>query len=239
MSYRRIVGCLALISLWGCETPGPIGEDPAVEVADLSSLPSPNLGPDGSLPGYLTIGSLDRLSIAVYGVPDLSTEVQIDDSGYFRFPLIGEVRASGRQPSEVARAIETALRGRYVRDPYVTVNITERPAQMITIGGEITNPGRYPVIGETSLMEAVALGGGMSEFSRLDDVLVFREVGTQRYIGVYNFEAIQRGNYPDPAVYPDDIIMVGDSPNRRLIRDIIQIAPLVTTPLILLERTLD
>jgi len=51
-------------------------------------------------------------------------------------------------------------------------------------------------------------------------------------------EAIQRGNYADPRIYPEDIVMVGDSPSRRRLLSLVSLAPLVTTPLFLLERLL-
>jgi len=61
-------------------------------------------------------------------------------------------------------------------------------------------------------------------------------VSGRRYIGAYNIQAIQRGNYEDPAVYPDDIVVVGDSPNRRRLDSILRFAPLLSTSAILIDR---
>jgi polysaccharide export outer membrane protein len=241
MSVLKGAGLLVLlcISMAGCASPGPVGLAPSIQEADLSALPAPGVSDRLAATDPLEIAPLDTITVTVFGVSDLSQTIQVGADGNFRYPLIGTVSAAGRAPAQIEREIEDRLRGRYVREPYVNLAIGERKSQFITVGGEVAAPGQYALNGQTTLLEAVTLGGGTSEFAKLSDVLIFRTIDSQRYIGVYDLEAIQRGNYADPRIYPDDIIMVGDSPNRRLIRDIIQVAPLVTTPLILLERTLD
>ncbi len=222
--------------LAACSSPGPIGQDPGVAVADLSSLPTPgaedySAGPQGDV-----ARPLDVLTINVFGVSDLDRTVRVGAGGFFEYPLIGAVQANGRSLAEIAYELETRLSGGYVRQPDVTVEYGERAGQIFTIGGEVGSPGQYRLIQATTLMEAVAIGGGTTEYSQLDEVLVFREVGGQRFIGVYDMKAIQRGNYPDPQIYAHDVVMVGDSPNRRLIADVLQYTQLVTSPLILLDR---
>ena len=81
-------------------------------------------------------------------------------------------------------------------------------------------------------MRAVATAGGASEFARLNDVVVFRTVGTQRYAALYNLALIRRGAYADPEIFASDIVVVGDSQARRLFRDILAAAPLITAPII-------
>src|SRR5690606_2034830 len=91
------------------------------------------------------IGPSDRLAIDVFGVPDLTREVQVDAGGRLAFPLIGVIDASGLTPGTLATEIEDRLRGRYVRDPQVTVNLKETTNQMVTVDGQVTRPGMYPV----------------------------------------------------------------------------------------------
>ena len=88
----------------------------------------------------------------------------------------------------------------------------------------------------TTLVRSVNLAGGLSQLADSKDVLILRTVGGKRYIGVYNLAAIQRGNYTDPKVYSEDIIMVGDSAFRRSLQSIIQVLPLLTTSAILFDR---
>ena len=100
----------------------------------------------------------------------------------------------------------------------------------------MNKPGEFPVFGKQSLIRVVNQAGGMAEYAREDDVLIIRTVEGQRYIGAYNLGAIQRGNYADPVVYPNDIVIVGDSPNRRRLDGILQYAPLLSGSAILIDR---
>ena len=76
----------------------------------------------------------------------------------------------------------------------------------------------------------------LTDFAEVDDVLVMRKVDGQSYIGLYNIKAIQRGNYPDPVLYPNDIVTVGDSPARRRLQSIIPFVPILSTAAIIIDR---
>jgi polysaccharide biosynthesis/export protein len=183
------------------------------------------------------IGPFDKLSIDVFGIEELSAkEVQTDAGGRISFPLAGIIDAAGHTPGELEEMIEERLRGRFVRDPQVTVNLKETVSQVVTVDGQVKEPGLYPVIGRMTLMRAVATAKGASEFARLDDIVIFRTVNGQKMAALYNLKAIRRGFYNDPEVFANDVVVVGDSKARRLFRDALQIFPLLTTPLILLFR---
>ena len=170
----------------------------------------------------------------MFGIEDLSKkEVQTDASGRISFPLAGVVEAAGKTPAEVEDVLEERLRGRFVRDPQVTVNLKETVSQVITVDGQVKEPGLYPVIGRMTLMRAVATAKGTAEFAKLDDVVIFRTVKGQNMAALYNLKAIRNGAYADPEVYANDVVVVGDSAARRLFKDALQIVPLLTTPLIL------
>jgi polysaccharide export outer membrane protein len=106
----------------------------------------------------------------------------------------------------------------------------------VTVDGQVNKAGSYPVVGRMTLMRAVALAGGTTEFAKLEDVVVFRDVGNKKYVGIYNLEGIRRGNYADPEIFPNDIVIVGDSPQRRMFKDILQTFPALLSPIILLAR---
>lgn len=231
-----ILAFAATALLSACDKPGPVGTEPSIAVADLASLPTPSVQDYAAGAQGEVARPLDVLSIAVFGVPELTREVRVGAGGFFEYPLIGAVQANGRSLAEIGYELETRLSGAYVRDPDIIIEFGERAGQLFTVGGQVGEPGQYRIIQATSLMEAVAIGGGSTEYSQLDDVLVFREIDGQRYIGVYDMSAIQRGNYPDPQIYAHDVIMVGDSPNRRLLAEVLSYTSLITNPLILLER---
>lgn len=224
---------LAILSSCG---PSVIGTSPSVTVVSSENLPEPTRGDLLAANRPYLIGPFDKLTIDVFGIEDLTKEVQIDASGRLSFPLIGVIEAAGRTPGELSDEIERQLRGRYVRNPEVTVNLDETVSQVITVDGQVDKPGLYPVVGRITLMRAVATAGGTSEFARLSDVVIFRTVNGQQLAGLYNLKAIRRGNYNDPEVFANDVIIVGDSQARRIFKDVLQASPLLTTPLIVLTQ---
>ena len=202
----------------------------------MTELPPPTRGDLAVNSRPYLIGPFDKLNISVFGIEDLSGDVQADASGRVSVPLLGAVDAAGKTPAELADAIALGLRGRYVRDPQVTVNLKDTVSQVITVDGEVREPGLYPVIGKMSLMRAVATAKGTTEFAKLDDVVVFRTVNNQRLAALYSLAAIRRGTYGDPEIFANDVVVVGNSAARRLLKDVIAGASLITTPLIYLLR---
>ena len=183
------------------------------------------------------IGPFDKLVIDVFGIKELSEkEVQTDASGRISFPLAGTVEAAGKTPAEVEEVLEERLRGAYVRDPQVTVNLKETVSQVVTVDGEVKEPGLYPVVGKLTLMRAVATAKGATEFAALSNVTVFRTVKGQKMAALYSLKAIRNGIYDDPEVFANDVIVVGDSQARRIFKDVLQASPLITTPLLILFR---
>jgi polysaccharide export outer membrane protein len=120
-----------------------------------------------------------------------------------------------------------------VRNPQVTVNLKEAVSRVVTVEGQVNKPGLYPVVGRLSLMGAIAKAEGTDEFSKLDDVVVFRTVGGHRYAALYNLDAIRHGAYPDPEIYANDVVMVGESKARRLFKDILSVMPAMITPIVI------
>ncbi len=222
----------ALVSCGGSQL-GGAGNASDVKVVDQTALPEPmRIDLFEQNRPYL-IGPFDKLTIDVFGIEELSTkEVQTDAGGRISFPLAGIMEAAGKTPGELEVEIEDRLRGQYVRDPQVTVNLKETVSQVITVDGQVREPGLYPVIGKMTLMRAVATAKGTAEFAKLDDVVIFRTVNGQKLAALYNLKAIRRGFYNDPEVFANDVVVVGDSTARRLFKDALQLVPLLTTPLV-------
>lgn len=231
MRFLLSLALLPALALSACSNNPRIGGAPGLNVVN-GELPPPDATSVASRPYF--IGPFDKLHIDVFGIDALSDkEVQVDASGSMSFPLIGTLDISGKTPSEVATLIEERLRGQYIRNPQVTVNLKETVSQVMTIEGEVREPGLYPVVGRMTLLRAVATAKGTTEFTNPRDVVVFRTAGGQKYAALYDLGAIRNGVYSDPEVFANDIVMVGESRGRRLFKDMLSIAPLLTTPLII------
>ncbi|MFA7602116.1 MAG: polysaccharide biosynthesis/export family protein [Novosphingobium sp.] len=231
---RKIYPALILaIALTACGRHEPLVSTQRLTVVqDSATLPEPERTDLTAADRPALIGPLDTIEVDVFNVPDLSRELQVDASGRISMPLIGTIDARGKTASELADAIEDALRGRYVRNPEVTINIKSSVSQVVTVDGQVVEPGLYPVTNQMTLMRAVASAKGMTEFAREEDVVILRTVGGRKMAGLYNMSAIRRGAYDDPPIYANDVIVVGDSPQRRLFRDVVSLAPLLAAPLI-------
>ena len=235
MRTAILVSSLAMM-LAGCGRI-PLQSTPQLTVLrDNHTLPPPLRGDLTAEDRPALIGPLDTVQVDVFNVPDLSREIQVDASGRIAMPLIGTIDARGRTAAELAKAIDEALRGRYVRNPEVTINIKNSVSQVVTVDGQVVEPGLYPVTNEMTLMRVIASAKGLTEFARQDDVVILRTVSGQKLAGLYNIGAIRRGAYGDPPVYANDVIVVGDSPQRRLFRDLVALSPVLAAPLVAVFR---
>ena len=224
---------LVVLALPACVHREPLlSTDRLTVVQDSTTLPAPNRQDLTAPDRPALIGPLDTIQVDVFNVPDLSREMQVDASGRIAMPLVGTVDARGKTAQELAATVEAALRGRYVRAPEVTVNIKSSVSQVVTIDGQVVEPGLYPVTNQMTLLRTIASAKGLSEFARQEDVVILRTVNGHKMAGLYNIEAIRRGTYEDPPIFANDVVVVGDSPQRRMFRDFVSLAPLLAAPLI-------
>lgn len=233
VNNRLAVLATCLIVLSSCASEKFVGR-PDLQVVNQTSLPPPSRSDGFSASRGYVIGAQDTLNVAVYGAPDLSIDdLVVDASGNVAVPLIGEVPAGGMTPNELARAIEARLRGRYVRDPHVTVN-PQKVSQSLTVDGQVKRPGIYPVLGRMTLMRSIAQAEGLSDFADDNYVVVFRQVNGRKMAGLYDLRAIRQGMYDDPDIYANDVVFVGESAGRRTFQAVIQSSALLTAPIIAL-----
>lgn len=233
---RNIFGmAVAACALASCASQPPIQSAPGLTVIEgQSALPAPNRNDLVATDRIALVGPLDTIAVNIFGVPELSREMQVDAGGRIAMPLIGTIDAGGKTAAELARDIEQQLAGRYVRNPDVTVNIVSSVSQVVTVDGQVVEPGLYPVTNQMTLLRAIASARGLTEFAKQEDVVILRTVDGQRTAGLYNITAIRRGLYDDPSLYANDLVVVGDSPQRRLFRDLVGVAPLLAAPVIAL-----
>lgn len=232
--HLRTLALIASLTLSACsQSPKLGGPGSPVQISDFRSLPAPALQDmTGSQTDYL-IGPFDRLTVKVYPADELSREeVQVDGEGKLSFPLAGVIDAGGKSPREVEVMLKERLRAAYIRDPQVTVNLKETYTQVVTVDGEVAKPGRYPVYGNMSLMRAVASAEGLTEDAKQSDVVIFRTSGGQKLAALYNLKAIRRGAVEDPRIYPNDVIVVGESNARQLFTQILGVASTLSYPII-------
>ncbi|MYM32518.1 polysaccharide export protein EpsE [Duganella sp. CY15W] len=109
------------------------------------------------------LGPGDVLKISVYGSPDLATDTRVSDAGTITFPLLGPVEVNGLTASGAESKISSLLEsGGFVRKPQVNILITQIQNQQVSVIGQINRPGRYPIEGKRTVLDMLAVAGGIS-----------------------------------------------------------------------------
>ena len=157
--------------LGGCSAGPTLGQgSSAVRVA--TSLPPPDqTGMAVDLSSY-RIGPLDVIRVEVFGAPELTREAEVDAAGNFSMPLAGAVQAAGRTPAELINAIGDQLKGRYLRNPQISVNVVKSRPKVFTVDGAVKAPGNYPIIGKMTLQQAIATAQGADQIANLNNVVI-------------------------------------------------------------------
>lgn len=217
----------ACLMLGACASQsGYLKDLPASSATGLAAPTAADVALSGLDSGF-RIGAADRLDVRVIGFPEFSAEAQVDSAGRIQLPLVGDVAAAGLTPSELNEVLSAAYDRTYLRRPQVSVTVKEIRSRLVSIEGEVKQPGLFPIPGSMTLSRALALAEGPGEFAALNQVAVFRKVNGQQQAAIFDVQDIRLGKYEDPQIYPNDVIVVGSSSVRRLFRDIIQTAPFI------------
>lgn len=132
---------------------------------------------DGNSTYKLAAGDIIRIN--VFGEADLSFEqIRLTDAGTFSYPFIGEVRAQDKTGAEIEQILIEKLKGDYLVDPRISVNVLEY--REFFISGEVTKPGGYKFQPGLTLRRAVALAGGLTERASEGRISIIRDQDPSR-----------------------------------------------------------
>lgn len=162
LANRRVLAALCLLLLplltAACGTSAP----PVTE-AQRKALEA-----EAAAPPQLQAG--EKIHVTVYGEPTLSGDYQIDPSGFVSLPLAGTVKAAGLTQEELEQALTAKFASGYLKNPKITVGITEfRPFYIV---GEVDKPGAYPYTGGLTVLSAIAIAGGTTYRANQSRVLI-------------------------------------------------------------------
>jgi polysaccharide biosynthesis/export protein len=109
------------------------------------------------------LGPGDVVKVTVYQNPDLDTQARISDKGTINFPLIGEIEISGMDERDAEAKIRDALQnGQFVKYPQVTLIVEQYDSQEVSVLGEVRNPGKYSLSEGNTIIDIIALAGGIT-----------------------------------------------------------------------------
>lgn len=118
------------------------------------------------------IGPDDLLRISVYGYDDLKTEVRVSAEGKITFPLAGEIEAASKSVFELEKAIADRLeKNGYIQNAQVNISVLERVSQQISVLGYVNRPGRYSLNSDSTVLDLIAMAGGINDMGDMKAVL--------------------------------------------------------------------
>jgi polysaccharide export outer membrane protein len=184
----------------------PLGRDGDLDI--VTALPAPpetNNGQDE------LVAENDLLEVDVFQVDDLDRTVRVDPKGNISLALIGSLPAKGRTLPQLEADIEARYGAKYLQNPEVSVFMKESAGQRITIDGAVIKPGLYPVSSTSSLLQALALAGGLKEIADESKLYVFRQIGKRKLAANFDVKQIRAGKQPDPRIFGGDVIVSFES----------------------------
>jgi polysaccharide biosynthesis/export protein len=166
--------------------------------------------PEGvPLPADFVIGAEDGLGVLFWHEPEMSGDVVVRPDGLITLPLIGDIRAAGLKPETLRQEIQKAA-SRYLTEVNVMVVVRQINSRRVFITGEVAKPGAYPLTGPRTVMQLIALAGGLNEYADSNGITVMRiENGHQRSFQ-FHYRDVARGKAlsQNIALQPGDTVVV-------------------------------
>jgi polysaccharide biosynthesis/export protein len=175
-------------------------------------------------PTEYRISQQDILQISVFQVNDLNTAVQVGQDGNITLPLVGRVQVAGRTTPEAEQIIAGKLKQKYLQSPQVSVQV-KGYGKRITVSGAVGGAKVLPDDGNTTLSQAIASAGGISEIANSERVHVAISKDQHVQDNLYNLDDIQAGKVQDPLLHGGDIVVVERSGYRVAFKEIGALLP--------------
>ena len=139
------------------------------------------------------IGAEDILSINVWKEPEMSRVVPVRPDGMISLPLLGEIKAQGLTPIQLEEQISTPLK-KFMSDPEVTVIVNEVHSLTFNIVGQVQKPGYYPLTRRMTVLDAIAMAGGMRDFAKQKKIYVLRTSADGKQVRLpFNYKQVIKG----------------------------------------------
>jgi polysaccharide export outer membrane protein len=195
--FRILVALLTAVIVAGCASSNPPAPVKAAQ------------------PDYkYIIGPGDTLNIVVWRNPELSTSVPVRPDGRITTPLVEDMVAQGKNPSELAREIETALK-KYLQDPVVTVvvqNFGGGNSEQVRVLGQAVKPATLPYRQNMTLLDVMISVGGLTDFAAGNRAVLIRAAENNKAYNVRLADLIKRGDVgANVQVLPGDVIIIPES----------------------------
>ena len=215
---RSFACAVILILAQGCKSSGGVtgmangATAPGAATGDAKVVPTVNgLPPDPGSAAIPRISEGDLLQLEVFQAPEMSTKERVMASGEIFLPLIGAVKVAGLTQEEAEQLITRKLSENYLQNPQVNLFVEESASLKVTVVGDVGAPGVFPLKGQMTLMEAIALAKGVKGTAK-DEVVLFRKTGpTGIKAYIIDIGEIEEGSLGNPPLIGGDTVHVVQS----------------------------
>jgi polysaccharide export outer membrane protein len=198
-----IVAFLALTLLSSAQDKAPAAPDAA-----KPNGPETAATPVPVVPDSYVIGASDVVAVTVYKEPTLSSSMLVRPDGMISLPLLGDVKAAGKTPLQLADDVTAKLK-KFIQDPNVTVTLTAMNSKKVYMIGEIGKTGPMEMTAGMTLLQAIASAGGLTPYANAKKIYILRsEGGKQQKIFVQYKQALRGDESLNLPLNPGDTIVV-------------------------------
>jgi len=193
---------LSAVSAASAQVPSPRGAIPAARATALANSNALDTAVE------YQIGPEDVLDISVWKNPELSRTVPVRPDGKVSLPLLNDFRAAGLTPSDLREQLVARL-SEFVPTPEVSVIVREVHSRKVAVVGAVKTAGRYELKSPMTVLEAIALAQGFTDFAARDRIVVLRQSGGTTTRIPFNYRKIAEGAEQDNFfIRPGDIVVV-------------------------------
>lgn len=132
------------------------------------------------------LGAGDLLKINVYGYPDMSADVRVDEAGSISYAYVGQLAVGGRSARDVESLVAQKLTtGGYIRSPQVSVLVADYRSQKVAVMGQVSRPGQYPLRKASAVIDLLAEAGGVVNGTAADEATLLHADGSKLVIDLF------------------------------------------------------
>lgn len=160
-------------------------------------------------PSDYVIGPEDVLGVMFWREQDMSGDVTVRPDGIITLPLLGEVRAAGLRPDTLRQQIQDAA-AKYLTDANVAIVVRQINSRKIFITGQVSSPGAYPLTGPRTVMQLIALAGGLVEYADAENITIMRQEAGKTRSFKFNYKDVSKGKNLEQniSLLPGDTVVV-------------------------------
>lgn len=180
-------------------------------VASLGQAVQPEAAatPSAQVPTGYVIGPEDVIGVLFWRDQEMSGDVTVRPDGMITLALLGDIKAAGMTPEALKQKVQESA-SKYINDASVTIVVRQINSRKVFITGEVTTPGAYPLAGPRTVMQLIALAGGLTEYADAKNISIVRvEQGRSRSFK-FNYKDVAKGKnlQQNIVLQPGDTIVV-------------------------------